>query len=37
MLEYSEVLFAKFVELLKIIIPLYICFDICGDMLWKRH
>lgn len=37
MVEYSLLLFEKLIELLKIVIPLYICFDIAGDMLWKRY
>lgn len=37
MFEYTLVLFEKFCEVLKVIIPLYILFDICGDMLWKKY
>lgn len=37
MVEYSLVLFEKCIEVIKVAIPLYICFDIVGDMLWKRY
>lgn len=37
MLEYTLVLFEKLVDILKVIIPLYICFDIAGDLLWKKY
>ena len=36
MMEYSLVLFEKFIEVLKVAIPLYICFDITGDLLWNK-
>ena len=34
MIEYTLVLFEKCVDVMKIAIPLYICFDIAGDLLW---
>lgn len=37
MLEYSLVIFQNFVEVLKVFIPLYICFDITGDLLWRKY
>lgn len=36
MIEYSIVIFEKFVEVIKVFIPLYICFDLIGDMLWRK-
>lgn len=36
MIEYSALLFEKVVEILKIVIPIYIVFDITGDMLWRK-
>lgn len=36
MIEYTLVLFEKLVQVLKVVIPLYILFDITGDLLWKR-
>lgn len=37
MIEYSLELFKVFVEFLKIAIPLYILFDITGDLLWRKY
>lgn len=37
MLDYSLVLFEKLVDIMKVAIPLYICFDIAGDMLWRKY
>lgn len=37
MIEYATILFEKVVELLKLIIPLYITFDIVGDLLWRKY
>lgn len=36
MVEISLEILKMFVELLKVVIPLYVVFDICGDMLWKN-
>lgn len=30
-----EALLIDFVEILKVVIPMYIVFDIAGDILWK--
>lgn len=30
-----EALLIDFVEILKVVIPIYIVFDIAGDILWK--
>lgn len=30
-----EALLIDFVEILKVIIPMYVVFDITGDLLWK--
>lgn len=36
MIEYCLELFKVFVDILKIAIPLYILFDIVGDLLWRK-
>lgn len=36
MLEMSLVVFTQFVEVLKVFIPLYIVFDIIGDLLFRK-
>lgn len=36
MLELSAIIFEKFVQVIKVFIPLYICFDIVGDLLWRK-
>lgn len=36
MIEISLEIFKSFVELLKVIIPLYLLFDFTGDMLFKK-
>lgn len=36
MIEISLEIFKSFVELLKVIIPLYIVFDITGDILFRK-
>ena len=30
-----EALLIDFVEILKVVIPMYVVFDIAGDILWK--
>lgn len=35
MFEVVSVLLLDFVQILLVIIPLYIVFDIVGDLLWK--
>lgn len=35
MLVVIEALLLDFVEILKVIIPIYIVFDLVGDILWK--
>ena len=30
-----EAMLISFVEILKVVIPMYIIFDITGDLLWK--
>lgn len=30
-----EALLIDFVEILKVVIPMYVVFDITGDLLWK--
>ena len=37
MLDYTLVLFERVVEVLKVAIPLFIVFDLVGDMLWSRR
>lgn len=37
MISYTLVLFEKCIDILKLAIPLYICFDIAGDLLWKKY
>ena len=36
MIEISLEIFKSFVELLKVLIPIYLVFDLCGDMLFKK-
>lgn len=36
MIDVSLEIFKSFIELLKVIIPLYIVFDITGDLLFKK-
>lgn len=36
MIDISLEIFKSFVELLKVIIPLYIVFDITGDILFRK-
>lgn len=35
MFEVVSVLLLDFVQILLVVIPLYIVFDIVGDLLWK--
>lgn len=30
-----EAMLIDFVEILKVVIPMYVVFDITGDLLWK--
>lgn len=36
MVEYSLEIFKQFIEVLKVFIPLYLLFDLIGDLLFKR-
>ena len=36
MIEISLEIFKSFVELLKVLIPIYLVFDLCADMLFKK-
>lgn len=36
MLDYSLYIFQEFVQVLKVFIPLYLVFDLVGDMLFRR-
>lgn len=36
MLDYSLEVFKQFVEVLKVFIPLYLVFDLIGDLLFRR-
>lgn len=36
MVEISLEILKMFVDMLNVLIPLYVVFDICGDMLWKK-
>lgn len=35
MFEVVEVLLLDFVEILKVVIPFYLVFDLVGDLLWR--
>lgn len=35
MFEVIEALLLDFVEILKVIIPFYLIFDLVGDLLWR--
>lgn len=35
MFAVVEVLLLDFVEILKVVIPFYLVFDLVGDLLWK--
>lgn len=37
MLEYSLHIFEQFVQVLKVFIPLYIVFDLIGDLLFRHN
>lgn len=37
MLNYSLVVFEQFVQVLKVFIPLYLVFDLIGDLLFKHN
>ena len=37
MLEYSLEVFKQFVEVLKVFIPLYLLFDLIGDLLFRHN
>lgn len=35
MFECVSVMLVQFVDILKVFIPLWVLFDICGDLLWR--
>lgn len=35
MFEVVEVFLVQFVDILKVFIPMYLVFDIVGDLLWR--
>lgn len=35
MLECVSVFLVQFVEILKVFIPMYLIFDLVGDLLWR--
>lgn len=37
MLEYSLYIFEQFIQVLRVFIPLYLVFNLIGDMLWKKY
>lgn len=36
MLDYSLEVFKQFVQVLKVFIPLYLVFDLIGDLLFRH-
>ena len=37
MLNYSLEVFKQFIEVLKVFIPLYLLFDLIGDLLFRHN
>lgn len=37
MLEYSLIVFKSFLQVVEVFIPLYLLFDLIGDLLFRRN